>query len=76
LPYAQAKQRNLESEGRQMADATLLQKVTMGEIRVEFSDANPDELTELGLACVAVEPSERPSAAEALYRLQVILSKL
>ncbi|POM74232.1 TKL protein kinase [Phytophthora palmivora] len=42
LPYAQTKQRSLDTSGRKMADATLLQKIT---------------------------------AAEALYRLQVILTQ-
>jgi serine/threonine-protein kinase TNNI3K len=75
LPYAQAKQRSLDSSGRKMADARLLQKITTGEMRVDFSDSSPKALVELGNACVAVAPDDRPTAAEALYRLQVILSQ-
>ncbi|RLN82232.1 hypothetical protein BBJ28_00015189 [Nothophytophthora sp. Chile5] len=75
LPYAQAKQKNQDTNGRQMADATLLQKVTTGAVRVEFSEAGPTSMVELGCACVAVEPSQRPTAAEALYKLQVILAQ-
>ncbi|RLN93920.1 hypothetical protein BBJ28_00026952, partial [Nothophytophthora sp. Chile5] len=75
LPYAQAKQQAQDSHGRQMTDAHLLQKVTTGAVRVEFSEAGPKSMMELGCACVAVEPSRRPSAAEALYRLQVILAR-
>ncbi|KAG6586648.1 TKL protein kinase [Phytophthora cinnamomi] len=75
LPYAQAKQRSLDTDGRKMADATLLQKITTGEVQVEFSEASPRSLVELGHACVAVEPGNRPTAAEALYRIQVILSQ-
>ncbi|KAL3664617.1 hypothetical protein V7S43_010366 [Phytophthora oleae] len=75
LPYTQAKKRSLASTGRKMADATLLQKITSGEIRVEFSKSIPRSLLELGLTCVSVDPLYRPTAAEALYRLQVILAQ-
>jgi serine/threonine-protein kinase TNNI3K len=75
LPYAQAKQRNEDTTSRKMADATLLQKITSGEIRVDFSGTSPKSIVELGYACVAVDPNDRPTAAEALYRLQVILSQ-
>ncbi|ETK90641.1 TKL protein kinase [Phytophthora nicotianae] len=75
LPYAQAKQRSLDTTGRKMADATLLQKITAGEVRVEFSESSPPSMVELGYACVAVDPADRPTAAEALYRIQVILSQ-
>ncbi|EGZ26997.1 hypothetical protein PHYSODRAFT_470718, partial [Phytophthora sojae] len=75
LPYAHAKQRSLDTNGRKLADATLLQKITAGEVRVEFSEASPRSLVELMCACVAVEPGDRPTAAEALYMIQVILSQ-
>ncbi|KUF88315.1 hypothetical protein AM588_10004183 [Phytophthora nicotianae] len=75
LPYAQAKQRSLDTTGRKMADATLLQKITAGEVRVEFSESSPPSMVELGYACVAVDSADRPTAAEALYRIQVILSQ-
>ncbi|EGZ23048.1 hypothetical protein PHYSODRAFT_324311 [Phytophthora sojae] len=75
LPYAQAKQEMQQSHGRQMSDATLLQKVAMGTVSVEFSDAAPRSMVDLGCACVSVDPTLRPSAAEALFKLQVILSK-
>lgn len=75
LPYAQAKERCRESEGRDLTDATLFQKVTTGEARVEFSGTSPRSLVNLGYACVSIDPRERPSAAEALYRLQLVLSQ-
>ncbi|KAL3669718.1 hypothetical protein V7S43_005099 [Phytophthora oleae] len=75
LPYAQTKQRSLDTNGRKMADATLLQRITAGEVRVDFSDASPQALVELGSACIAVDPADRPTAAEALYRIQVIISQ-
>ncbi|POM68965.1 TKL protein kinase [Phytophthora palmivora] len=75
LPYTQAKEEMQNSHGRQMTDATLLQKVAMGTVKVEFSDTNLKSMADLGYACVAVDPTMRPSAAEALFKLQVILSK-
>ncbi|KAE9353055.1 hypothetical protein PF008_g5171 [Phytophthora fragariae] len=52
LPYAQEKKRSLDSGGRVLADATLLQRVAAGTVRVEFSEANLSSITELGCACV------------------------
>eukprot|EP00644_Phytophthora_capsici_P007734 jgi/Phyca11/126097/e_gw1.61.214.1 len=75
LPYTQVKERSLASTGRKMADATLFQKVTAGEVQVEFSDSIPRSLLELGLACVSVDPLHRPTAAEAQYRLQASLTR-
>ncbi|KAG1687759.1 hypothetical protein DVH05_004628 [Phytophthora capsici] len=74
LPYTQVKERSLAATGRKMADATLFQKVTAGEVQVEFSDSIPRSLLELGLACVSVDPLHRPTAAEAQYRLQASLT--
>ncbi|ETP48461.1 TKL protein kinase [Phytophthora nicotianae P10297] len=75
LPYARAKKENLDSNGREMIDSILLQKVALGKLQVEFSNPKPRSIGELGRACISIDPTERPSAAEALYRLQVILSK-
>ncbi|EGZ26985.1 hypothetical protein PHYSODRAFT_421999, partial [Phytophthora sojae] len=75
LPYTRAKQRSQDNDGRPMTDASLLQKITTGAVRVDFSRSSPASVVELGLACVAVNPGDRPTAAEALYRLQVILSQ-
>ncbi|GMF52898.1 unnamed protein product [Phytophthora fragariaefolia] len=75
LPYTQTKQDMQHSQGRQMTDATLLQKVAMGTVRVDFSGAGPQSMADLGYACVSVDPTLRPSAAEALFKLQVMLTK-
>ncbi|KAL3669709.1 hypothetical protein V7S43_005090 [Phytophthora oleae] len=75
LPYTRARKENLDSNGREMADSILLQKVALGTLHVEFSNPKPRSIGELGRACISIDPTERPSAAEALYRLQVILSK-
>ncbi|KAG1687473.1 hypothetical protein DVH05_005164 [Phytophthora capsici] len=75
LPYAQAKREMQHSHGRQLSDATLLQGVANGAITVEFSDVGPQSMVDLGNACVSVDSRNRPTAAEALFTLQVILSK-
>ncbi|RLN15183.1 hypothetical protein BBJ28_00009024 [Nothophytophthora sp. Chile5] len=75
LPYAQARSRFRDSDERQIPDAVLLQKVATGVLRVDFSGVGPQSMVELGCACVSVEPSKRPTPAEVLYRLQVILAK-
>jgi serine/threonine-protein kinase TNNI3K len=75
LPYTRARRENLDSNGREMTDANLLQKVALGVLQAEFTRSKPRSIGELGRACVSIDPTERPSAAEALYRLQVILSK-
>ncbi|GMF28623.1 unnamed protein product [Phytophthora lilii] len=75
LPYTQTQQEMQHSHGRQMTGATLLQRVAMGTVSVTFSSGGPQSMVELGIACVSVDPTKRPSAAEALFKLQVILAR-
>ncbi|KAG2781525.1 hypothetical protein Pcac1_g8587 [Phytophthora cactorum] len=75
LPYARAKKENLDAKGNPIPDSILLQRVALGIVKVEFSDASPEAIVELGRACTSVYPTERPTAAEALYKLQMILSR-
>ncbi|GMF40819.1 unnamed protein product [Phytophthora lilii] len=75
LPYALAKDKKLDSNGKCLPDAVLLQQVAMGQLSVDFSQFSPQSVVELGRACVSVDPSQRPTAAEALYRLQVLLAQ-
>ncbi|KAG1688502.1 hypothetical protein DVH05_003593 [Phytophthora capsici] len=75
LPYASTKRNSIDQFGRQLPDAALLQQVANGKAQVEFSSANPASIIQLGYACVAIDPSLRPSAAEVLYRLQSVLAK-
>ncbi|KAG2530098.1 hypothetical protein JM18_002512 [Phytophthora kernoviae] len=70
LPYSHAKDNN---SGRKLPDTAILQMVTLGQIRVEFSSEALESMVQLGMACVSVDPKDRPTAAEALYKLQVIL---
>ncbi|RLN89535.1 hypothetical protein BBJ28_00017865 [Nothophytophthora sp. Chile5] len=72
LPYSHAKDQS--NSGRKMPDAVILQQVTMGNLRVEFSQSGLQSMVALGLACVAVDPKDRPTSAEALGKLHTILT--
>ncbi|KAF4133100.1 hypothetical protein GN958_ATG17711, partial [Phytophthora infestans] len=61
-----ARQEMQNSHGRQITDATHLQRVTMGTATY---------MADLGFAFVSVDPTMRPSDGEALFKLQIILSK-
>ncbi|KAL3669711.1 hypothetical protein V7S43_005092 [Phytophthora oleae] len=74
-PYARVKKQNFDSKGREMTESVLLEKVALGHVQVEFSTSSPKAIVNLGRACISIDPTQRPSAAEALYRLQVILSQ-
>ncbi|RLN93759.1 hypothetical protein BBJ28_00013367, partial [Nothophytophthora sp. Chile5] len=63
LPYSRAKDTG-------MSETAILQKVATGELRVEFSERAVKSGVQLGLACVSIKSKDRPTAAEALYRLQ------
>ncbi|KAI9998745.1 hypothetical protein PInf_003335 [Phytophthora infestans] len=65
IPYANVK--------TTMSDAVLLHQIVVGKIRVAFSQFSPREFWDLGHACTSVNPRDRPTAAEALYKLQMIL---
>ncbi|KAF4138448.1 hypothetical protein GN958_ATG12314 [Phytophthora infestans] len=66
LPYAQARQEMQNSHGRQMTDATLLQRVALGAATVVFSDAGPKSMADLGCACVSVDPTMSFQASDYL----------
>ncbi|KAL3673149.1 hypothetical protein V7S43_002444 [Phytophthora oleae] len=70
LPYAHATESS--GSGRRMRDLAVLQRMAMGKLRVQFSPEATASMMELGLACVSLDPADRPSAAEVLYKLQVI----
>ncbi|CAI5739419.1 unnamed protein product [Hyaloperonospora brassicae] len=77
LPYASANRSdtNNSSGTRKLPSAAILQMVAAGILRVEFSDASPQSIVELGLACVSLDPKERPTAAKAMQKLQRILAE-
>ncbi|RAW28330.1 hypothetical protein PC110_g15288 [Phytophthora cactorum] len=68
LPYSHVKD-------VQIADAVILQRVALGTLRVKFSSSSLESVVNLGLSCVSLNPKERPTSAEALYRLHMILSQ-
>ncbi|KAJ8576062.1 hypothetical protein ON010_g3150 [Phytophthora cinnamomi] len=72
-PYAHAKENN--PAGRKMPETAILQLVAMGKLRVEFSPGALKGLVQIGTACTSIDPTERPSAAEAFRKLQTILAQ-
>lgn len=66
LPYRHAKQ---SSTGVTLSETAILQMVSVGTLRVEFSKEVLPSIRALGLACVDMDPRARPTAAEVLYRL-------
>eukprot|EP00644_Phytophthora_capsici_P011593 jgi/Phyca11/511235/fgenesh2_kg.PHYCAscaffold_79_\ len=74
LPYSHAK--DSSNSGRKLPDTAILQMVALGKIHVEFSSESLQSMVELGTSCVALDPKDRPSAAEVLYKLQLILQEL
>ncbi|RLN82463.1 hypothetical protein BBJ28_00017888 [Nothophytophthora sp. Chile5] len=72
MPYSKVK----NATGRKPTEAAILQMVALGNLQVEFSPECSSEMRELGLACIALDPYERPSAADALYKLQLALKDL
>ncbi|KAL4109966.1 hypothetical protein PRIC1_001659 [Phytophthora ramorum] len=70
LPYSHAKE-NSET-GRPLPDTAVLQLVLMGRLQVSFSGVGLVEMTQLAQQCLQIEPENRPTAAEVLYRLHTI----
>ncbi|RLN72279.1 hypothetical protein BBJ28_00025787 [Nothophytophthora sp. Chile5] len=70
LPYSHAVEN--DGSGRRMRDTAILQQMAMGKLRVQFSAGALKSMVDLGNACVSLNPTERPTAAEALYKLQMI----
>ncbi|KAF1317406.1 Tkl protein kinase, partial [Globisporangium splendens] len=70
LPYSQVK---ASDSGRRLP---VLQLVSLGRLKVEFSADCPPELAALGDACVSLDPYERPTAAEAMFKLHRALKTM
>ncbi|RLN91930.1 hypothetical protein BBJ28_00021924 [Nothophytophthora sp. Chile5] len=69
LPYSHG------DPDRKTPETVILQMVALGKLRVGFSSQGPESVATLGLKCVSLDPTERPTAAQALYKLQTILSQ-
>ncbi|KAK1946678.1 putative serine/threonine-protein kinase drkB [Phytophthora citrophthora] len=80
MPYALSKsnsstESSSSAKANKLPSAAILQMVAAGRLRVHFSEAGPQSMVDLGNACVSLDPNERPTAAEALYKLQQILKE-
>ncbi|KAE9076535.1 hypothetical protein PF010_g23860 [Phytophthora fragariae] len=74
LPYAHTKESGSSgggSGGRSLPDTAVLQMVSLGKLRVRFSAFMDPDMARFVGSCVSVDPSERPTAAEVLYYLQI-----
>ncbi|RLN95214.1 hypothetical protein BBJ28_00009647 [Nothophytophthora sp. Chile5] len=70
LPYSHAKENSSDS-GRPLPDTAVLQMVSLGKLGVRFSPFMDPDMVRFAKTCVSVDPTERPTAAEVLYYLQV-----
>ncbi|RLN95145.1 hypothetical protein BBJ28_00022003 [Nothophytophthora sp. Chile5] len=70
LPYSHAKENSSDS-GRPLPDTAVLQMVSLGKLSVRFSPYMDPDMVRFAKTCVSVDPTERPTAAEVLYYLQV-----
>jgi serine/threonine-protein kinase TNNI3K len=73
LPYSQKKE---TESGRRIPDTAVLQMVAMGRLRVQFSENASSAIVALGNECIALDPKDRPTAAEAAYRLHGAMKEL
>ncbi|GLE06511.1 hypothetical protein PINS_up015758 [Pythium insidiosum] len=75
LPFAAAQREGVVmetetgSERKRLPEVAILQLVVQGRLSVRFSDNADPTLKEIGLACVAVDPSARPTTATVLYKI-------
>ncbi|EEY66791.1 protein kinase, putative [Phytophthora infestans T30-4] len=71
LPYSHVKERWDD----QAADTLTLQKIALGQLQVDFSSSSLPSMVDLGLSCVSLDPKQRPTSAEALHQLHIVLSQ-
>ncbi|GMF53256.1 unnamed protein product [Phytophthora fragariaefolia] len=74
LPYSHAKQRS--GSNQQLSPLVILHRVATGTLSVEFSEAGPQEMRRLGLSCVSMDPTKRPTAAESMHVLHTVLMQV
>ncbi|ETI40345.1 TKL protein kinase [Phytophthora nicotianae P1569] len=72
LPYSHVKSSN-NKKGHPLPDTAVLQMVSMGKLHVRFSPFMDQDIRHFVERCVNVSPCERPTAAEVLYYLQVLI---
>ncbi|RLN54885.1 hypothetical protein BBJ28_00002915 [Nothophytophthora sp. Chile5] len=75
LPYSRAKENSDSGQyPPDIAMKLLLVKLLQGKLHVKFSTVGPKAVVALGEACLAMDPKERPTAAEAMFELERILT--
>ncbi|KAG6583066.1 TKL protein kinase [Phytophthora cinnamomi] len=74
-PYASAIASLTSESGEKVTETALMEMVTMGRVRIEFSSNAPAALVNLGHACVDLDPKARPSVGEVHCQLQKILRR-
>jgi hypothetical protein len=70
LPYSHAKR---PGSKQQLSPLVILHRVATGTLSAEFSKAGPQTMARLGLACVSMDPTKRPTAAESMRILHSAL---
>jgi serine/threonine-protein kinase TNNI3K len=73
LPYAHARCDSVT--GKKVPDAVIIQRVASGALKAAFSPRCVASVVKLGNECLALDPSARPSAPMAVFRLQKIMKK-
>ncbi|GLE06496.1 hypothetical protein PINS_up015743 [Pythium insidiosum] len=81
LPFAEAQREGVvvttrndkgSSEKKRLHEVAVLQLVAQGRLSVRFSESAHPTLREIGEACVSVDSTLRPTAAEVLYKIHQI----
>ncbi|KAJ0391425.1 hypothetical protein P43SY_001044 [Pythium insidiosum] len=81
LPFAEAQRDGVvvitengkgSREKKQLHEVAILQLVAQGRLCVRFSESAIPALKELGQACVSVDPTQRPTSATLLYKINQI----
>jgi len=73
LPFAHARCDSVT--GKKVPDAVIIQRVASGALKAAFSPRCVASVVKLGNECLALDPSARPSAPMAVFRLQKIMKK-
>ncbi|TYZ59503.1 hypothetical protein PybrP1_002706 [[Pythium] brassicae (nom. inval.)] len=58
---------------RRIPDTAILQMVSLGRLQVRFTPLADPKMVAIANACVALDPSARPGAADILYQLHSVL---
>ncbi|KAJ0392227.1 hypothetical protein P43SY_009363 [Pythium insidiosum] len=81
LPFAEAQREGVlvesqagtgTTERKRLPEVAILQLVVQGRLSVRFTESELSAMREIGQACVAVDPTQRPTAAAVLYRIHQI----